>query len=110
MRQEWDGQLLLGELEPVERLEPPVVLDVVRSILEAAIALRDISDEEMLDDALGIPIISRYRSKLSGLNNQILAAKAIFDGDCDLFIPADKIVTYLSKSRGNLILPFKIFW
>lgn len=79
MRQEWDGQLLLGELEPVERLEPPVVLDVVRSILEAAIALRDISDEEMLDDALGIPIISRYRSKLSGLNTQILAAKAIGD-------------------------------
>ena len=68
MRQEWDGQLLLGELEPVERLEPPVVLDVVRSILEAAITLRDIGYEQMLDDTLGIPIISQYRSKLSGLS------------------------------------------
>lgn len=77
MRQEWDGQLLLRELEPVERLEPPVVLDVVSSILEAAIALRDIGDEQMLDDTLGIPIISRYRSKLSGLNIQPLAAKHV---------------------------------
>ena len=40
--QEWDGEFLLGELEPVESLEPSVVFDVVRSILEAAVALCDI--------------------------------------------------------------------
>ena len=80
MWQEWDGQLLLGELEPVECLEPSVVLDVVRSILETAIALRDIGDEQMFDDTFGIPIINRYRSKLSGLNGYILAAKASGDG------------------------------
>ena len=66
MRQEGDGQFLLGELEPVECLEPSVVLDVVRSILEAAIALRDVGDEQVLYDALSVPIISQNRSKLSG--------------------------------------------
>ena len=42
-----------------------MVFDVVGSILEAAVAFRDIGDEQMLDDALRIPIISRHRSKLS---------------------------------------------
>ena len=65
MGQEWDGKFLLGELEPVECLEPSVVFDVIRSILEAAIALRDISDKQMLHDTLSIPIISQNRSKLS---------------------------------------------
>ena len=66
MRQERDGEFLLGKLEPVESLEPSVVLDVVRSILEAAIALRDVGDEQVLYDTLSVPIISQNRSKLSG--------------------------------------------
>ena len=65
MRQERDGKFLLRELEPVESLEPSVVFDVICSILEASITLRDISDEQVLDDTLSVSIISQNRSKLS---------------------------------------------
>ena len=44
-----------------------MIFNVIRSILEAAVALRDISDEQMLDNALSVSIISQNRSKLSEL-------------------------------------------
>ena len=54
-----------------------MVLDIVGSILQAAITFGDISYEQMFDDTLSIPIISHNRSKLSGLYIQILAAKVV---------------------------------
>ena len=66
-------------LVPVERLEPAVVLDVVRAVLQAAVALRHIGDQQVLDQTLRVPITSR------------------------------KARTYLSKSLGNFILPLRIF-
>ena len=54
MRQEGHRQFLLRQLEPVKSLEPPMVLDVVGSILEAAVALGHVSHKKMLDDTLCI--------------------------------------------------------
>ena len=65
MGQEWDGKFLLGELEPVECLEPSVVFDVISSILEAAVALGNIGHKQVLHNTLSVSIISQNRSKLS---------------------------------------------
>ena len=56
--EEGSGQLLLAELVPVHVLEPAVVLDIVSSVLEAAVSEGNIGHEQVLDEGLGIP--ARY--------------------------------------------------
>lgn len=52
--------LLLGQLVPVDRFVPTMVLDVVRAVLEASIALGNVRDKQMFDDTLGVLVeISR---------------------------------------------------
>ena len=114
MGQEWDGEFLLGELEPVECLEPSVVFDVIRSILEAAIALGDIGHKQVLHNTLSVSIISQNRSKLLEQTLDIVGGK-ITGSPILLYIrPLNcLILTYrnregtlscLSKSSGKLPL------
>lgn len=58
-----------------------MVLDIIGTILQTAVSLGDISHQQMFHDTLSIP-----RMGVSGQG------------------------TYLSKSRGNFILPLRIFW
>lgn len=54
-RQEGCWQFLLRYLEPVQGLEPPVVFDVVRPRLQAAVALSHVRNKQVLYKTLGVP-------------------------------------------------------
>ena len=50
-------ETFLPKFEPVEVLEPAVVLDVVSTVAKASVPLGNISGEQVLNQALGIPIL-----------------------------------------------------
>ncbi len=67
-RDGWDNrslQLSVEKLFPVEALEPLVFLDVVGAAFETAVALREISHQQLLDEGLGVAVKMSWEGDLA---------------------------------------------
>ena len=61
LRDERNRQALLAQLEPVQVLEPAVVLDVISTVAQASVPLSHVSHEQMLHQTLCIPVSRKIK-------------------------------------------------